>query len=164
MGDPMRIAKRAITRARELGLTPRRRRRKDLFEKGDQVWAVFDRDEHPGFDEAVTLCAQNGVCVARSDPCFELWLVLHKDDYDKACTRYDVQKELASLCPEYDKGGAKTPDCDDLVQRVEEAEHRAEAQLRRRVEVGEPHGNPSTTAGRLTRAIREADEAARPRD
>ena len=127
------------------------------------MWAVFDRDEHPSFKEAVDLCTQKGVGVARSDPCFELWLILHECDYDQACTRFDVQNAFASLRPEYDKGGAKTPDCDDLLQRVEEAERRAETQLQRRIVEGKPHGNPSTTAGRLTRAIREADAAARPR-
>ena len=110
------------------------------------------------------MCESNGIRVARSDPCFELWIILHERDYDRACTRRDVQRELASRRPEYDRDGAKTPDCADLVQRVEEAERRAEAQLQRRVAEGDPHGNPSTTVGRLTRAIREADEAARPRD
>ena len=164
VGVPMTVAERAAACARKHGLAPRQRKQRDSFEEGDQVWAVFDRDNHPRFDEAVALCESNGVCVARSDPCFELWLILHERDYDRACTRRDVQRELASLRPEYDKGGAKTPDCADLVQRVEESERRAETQLQRRVEEGKPHGNPSTTVGQLTRAIREADAAARPRD
>ena len=155
----MTVAQQAVDMA-----APRRRGHRDSFEEGDQVWAVFDRDEHPRFNEAVDLCAQKGVGVARSDPCFELWLILHECDYNQACTRFDVQNEFASRRPEYDRDGAKTPDCADLVQRVEEAERRAEAQLQRRVAEGDPHGNPSTTVGRLTRAIREADEAARPRD
>ena len=160
----MTVARRAAAWAREHGLAPRRRRRRDSFEEDDRAWAVFDRDDHPCFDEAVALCESNGVGVARSDPCFELWLILHERDYDRACTRRDVQGELASLRPEYDRGGAKTPDCADLVQRVADAERRAKAQLQRREREGAPHGNPSTTAGRLTRAIRKADAAARPRD
>ena len=160
----MTVAERAAACARKHGLAPRQRKRRDSFEEGDQVWAVFDRDNHPRFDEAVALCESSGVCVARSDPCFELWLILHEGNYDRACTRRDVQKKLASLRPEYDRDGTKTPDCADLVQRVEIAERRAKRQLQRRDEEGKPHGNPSTTAGRLTRAIREADAAARPRD
>ena len=160
----MTVAERAAACAREHGLVPGMRRRKDSFEEGDQVWAVFDRDDHPRFDDAVRLCERNGVGVARSDPCFELWLILHERDYDRACTRRDVQRELASLRPEYDRGGAKTPNCDELMRHVEEAERRAKAQLQRREREGAPHGNPSTTAGRLTRAIRKADAAARPRD
>ena len=49
------------------------RRSKDSFEENDQVWAVFDRDEHPRFDEAIALCDGHGVLVGRSNPCFELW-------------------------------------------------------------------------------------------
>ena len=163
-GVPMTVAERAVDRAKKHGLAPRRRKPKDSFEKDDQVWAVFDRDVHPHFDDAVKLCERNGVRVARSNPCFELWLILHERDYNGYRSRHAVQKDWEALCPEYDRGGAKTPDCADLVQRVEDAERRAEAQLQRRVKEGKPHGNPSTTAGRLTRAIREADAAARPRD
>ncbi len=138
------------------------RKQKDSFEKGDRIWAVFDRDAHPRFEEAVALCKQHGVGVARSDPCFELWLILHERDYDKPCTRQEAQRELKRLRPEYDRDGAKTPDCADMARRVEEAEKRAEAQLRSRKEEGAPHDNPSTTVFRLTRAIRRADENARP--
>ena len=158
-GAPMTVAEGAAAEAesRERG-----RRRTDSFEEGDQVWAVFDRDAHPRFDDAVALCERGGVGVGRSDPCFELWLILHQGDHDRPCSSREAQRELAQRRPEYAKDGAKTPDCDDLARRVEEAEGRAEAQLLRREEEGAPYGNPSTTVGRLTRAIREAAERARP--
>ena len=146
-GVPMTIAKTAIAVAKP-------RRRKESFEEGDQVWAVFDRDAHPRFEEAVRLCEQHGVKVARSDPCFELWLILHERVYDRPCDRREAQRKFECR-PEYD--------FDALVRRVEEAESRAEAQLRRREAEGAPCGNPSTTVFRLTRAIRDADERARPR-
>ena len=154
-GVPMTIAKTAMAAAKP-------RRRKESFEEGDQVWAVFDRDAHPRFEEAVRLCEQHGVEVARSDPCFELWLILHERDYDRPCDHREAQRELGGLRPEYDRDGAKMPDCADMVHRIEQAESRADAQLRRREEQGAPYGNPSTTVFRLTRAIRDADERARP--
>ena len=144
----MTVAKRAV---KEAG-----RAKPDSFEEGDQVWAVFDRDKHPRFGEAVALCREHGIGVASSDPCFELWLILHEREYDRLCGPDEAQKELASLRPEYDRRGAKTVDCDDLANRVEEAEERAEAQLQRRTEEGAPFGNPSTTVGRLTHEIRKA--------
>ena len=67
-----------------------------------------------------------------------------------------MQAELRRLRPEYEIDGAKTPDCDDLTRRVEDAERRCDEQLRRREEEGSPFGNPSTTVGHLTAAIREA--------
>ena len=51
----MTIAKAAVAYAKSEGLVPRSRRRKHSFEKQDQVWAVFDRDEHPEFQQAVLM-------------------------------------------------------------------------------------------------------------
>ena len=156
VGVPYTIAERAVQRAHELGLAPRSRRRKDSFEARDEVWAVFDRDEHPRFNEAVELCRRHRVGVGRSDPCFELWLILHERDYDRPDGRHAVQAELRRLRPEYEIDGPKTPDCEDLIRRVEDAERRGNEQLRRREDEGIPFGNPSTTVGQLTTAIREA--------
>ena len=159
-GVPMTIAERAVEEAN----ANRRRRKRDSFEEDDEIWAVFDRDQHPHFKDAVQRCEQHDIGVARSDPCFELWLILHERDYDRDCNHWDVQKDFEDLRPEYDRGGSKTPDCADMVRRVEEAEKRAEAQLHLREEEDAPFGNPSTTVFRLTRAIRDADERAKPPD
>jgi hypothetical protein len=162
-GVPYTIAEKAIEQAKSLGLTRHSRRRKDSYEENDQVWAVFDRDDHPRFEEAVANCETANVRVARSNPCIELWLILHERDFDRYEDRHDMQKILAELRPEYDPDRAKTPDCDDLVKRVDAAERRSKTQLRRRAEEDNPHGNPSTTVGQLTREIREANaRAARP--
>ena len=124
------------------------------------VWGVFDRDEHPRFNEAVELCRNHGIGVGRSNPCFELWLILHERDYDQSDDRHRVQAELRRLRPEYEIDGAKTPDCDDLIRRVEDAERRGEEQLRRREVEDNAFGNPSTTVGELTTAIRQAARTA----
>jgi hypothetical protein len=117
---------------------------------------VFDRDEHPRYEDAVRLCSAAGVGVARSNPCFEVWLILHETNYDKPSGRHDVQAHLAVLRPEYDPSGRKLPACGNLIKRVEEAEQRAELQLQRRDKEGMPFGPPSTTVFRLTREIRKA--------
>ena len=161
VGVPMTIATEAVKFAKSEGLTKTSRRKKNSFEKKDEVWAVFDRDEHPYFDDAVSLCQANNVGVARSNPCFELWLILHERDYDRPNHRNAVQRELKNLRPEYDNHRGKFPDCDDLVTRVEFAEERGDAMVERRKVEGDPHGNPSTTVGMLTRAIRIANESAR---
>ncbi|MDE0332467.1 MAG: RloB family protein [Nitrospinae bacterium] len=160
VGVPYTIAEKAIEYARVLGLDPRSRRKKNSFEENDQVWAVFDRDEHPRFDEAVALCERFGVHIGRSNPCFELWLILHEQDHNRAENRHEMQKIFESLRPEYKKDSAKTPDCVNLVSRVEKAEERSERQLQNHEQGGSPYGNPSTTVGRLTRAIREAAKLA----
>lgn len=157
-GVPYTIAEKAIEYAKTL-----RRGQRNSYEERDQVWAVFDRDDHPHFNEAVAYCQSNKVGVGRSNPCIELWLILHEQDFDRYEDRHAMQKILAKLRPEYDPDGAKTLDCDDLVKRVEVAEQRSETQLQRRVEEDNPNGNPSTTVGQLIREIREANaRAARP--
>jgi RloB-like protein len=125
------------------------------------VWAVFDRDEHPRYADAVRLCEEVGVNMGRSNPCFEVWLILHVADFDKPDDHRTVQRHLRELRSEYEPSQGKAPNCAELVARVEEAEARAETQLRRREAEGEPYGPPSTTVGHLTRAIRAAAQRAR---
>ena len=160
VGVPMTIATEAVNFAKSQGMTKTSRRKKNSFEENDEAWAVFDRDEHPNFDEAISLCQANNVGVARSNPCFELWLILHEGDYNRPNHRDAVQRKLKKLRPEYDYRRGKIPDCDDLVTRVESAEERGKVLVERREEEGDPYGNPSTTVGILTRAIRIANESA----
>ncbi len=138
------------------------RRNRELFEKVDQIWAIFDRDAHPNFNNAVNECEQNGIKVGHSNPCFELRLILHEQDFDSQLGRHQVQKKLGELRPEFDKNSAKAPDCEEMVTRVEEAEERSKKQLEDRRKDGNPYGNPSTTVGLLTRVIREADKLSSP--
>lgn len=46
-----------------------------------QVWVIFDRDDHQGIPEARRLAGKEGVRVAYSHPCFELWRLLHRTNY-----------------------------------------------------------------------------------
>ena len=161
VGVPMTIAQRALDFAREHGLLKSSRRRTNSFEENDRVWAVFDRDDHGKYNDAVNLCESNGIGVARSNPCFELWLILHETEYEKSDGRDKVQKKLESLRSEYDRKSGKMPDCEEMVTRVLQAEARGAKQLQRRVDQGAPFEAPSTTVGNLTREIREADERVR---
>lgn len=102
----------------------------------------------------MVLCEANGIGVGRSNPCFEVWLILHIEAYDKPDGRENVQKHFEKICVEYNKRKKKTPNCDELVISVIEAESRAETQLRRRSDEGMPFGPPSTTVGQLTQRIR----------
>jgi hypothetical protein len=151
VGVPYTIAERAAERARQV-----RRSHRNSYEEHDEIWAVFDRDTHPRIDDAVALCVRNRVGVARSNPCFELWLILHEADYDKPDDSRFAQALLCRLRPEYDPSSTKLPNCSELIARIEVAENRAEAQLARREAEGEPYGRPSTTVFCLTRAIRAA--------
>lgn len=159
-GTPINIADKAYNFAKNKRLLKKNRRHKNSFEKYDRVWAVFDRDDHERYSEAVSQCEKNGIGVARSNPCFELWLILHETDYDKPCGHKEVQKKLEELRPEYNRKNKKM-NCDEIIDQVTCAEERSEKQLERRNKEDNPFGPPSTTVGQLTREIREADKRSR---
>ncbi|MFD4830289.1 RloB family protein [Streptomyces uncialis] len=46
-----------------------------------QVWVLFDRDDHQDIPEAFRLAEKEGVRIAYSHPCFELWRLLHYQNY-----------------------------------------------------------------------------------
>lgn len=148
VGVPYTVAQKAVAVTQE---------RRDSFESRDEVWAIFDRDEHPRFAEAVDLCKKHKVGVAQSNPCFEVWLILHVEEYNKPNKAKEVQAHLKKLLPEYDPAASKSVDCAALVGQVEVAEQRGARLLARRAEEGSPFGEPSTNVGHLTASIRKAD-------
>ena len=102
-GDPMQVASKAIEHRRRS-----RRDRQSSFEETDQVWAVFDRDRHTTHAAALDACRRAGVHVASSDPCFELWLALHFEPYDKPAHSVQIQRRLHHLFPSYNHDKAET--------------------------------------------------------
>ncbi len=151
VGVPMTIADAASNKKQELAAS------KDPHEENDEVWAVFDRDAHPNFDEAVALCEKHGVGLARSNPCFEVWLILHIEDFDKACDRSSAQKHLKGIDNTYNPKKGKAPDCVQILENLAEAEKRATSQLKRRRNEDNSFGAPSTTVHLLTKALKKVD-------
>lgn len=98
-----------------------------LFENGDPyrniqrrafegVYAVFDRDDHGSYHDALKLAssldrklkndAKQSVPFRAivSVPSFELWLLLHFEDIQAPIHRDDVMRRLKLHIPGYDKG------------------------------------------------------------
>ena len=70
------------------------------------VWCVFDRDSFPAgrFNRAIQLAESNGIKVAYSNECFELWYLLHFEYLTSACSRHDYPGKLTRyLSRKYDK-------------------------------------------------------------
>lgn len=102
-----------------------------LFEQGDlqkgirpksfdQVYAVFDRDNHDSYFNALSL-AKSLDCKLRNDdrqpvsfnaiasvPSFELWLLLHYEDIQAPIHRDTVMDRLKRHIPGYEKGVGRT--------------------------------------------------------
>lgn len=141
-GTPEVIAKIAIEKAKQLGVIGKARAGLAWYERADEVWAVFDRDEHHHFEEGVRLCRENCIGVGRSNPCFEVWLILHFEDFHRPDARDQVLARLCGLCPEYKVGKGREVHFDAILRNLEAAERRAEEQCAaRRAEGGRIRGS-----------------------
>ena len=75
----------------------RRRRSRRSDQDFDEIWCVFDIDQHPNVSTAIHNARQSGVEVAVSNPCIELWLVLHVEDQTAHISRRNVQRRADEL-------------------------------------------------------------------
>ncbi|AGX86642.1 RloB family protein [Candidatus Symbiobacter mobilis] len=116
----------------ELGTAPIQvvRYAKELFEFGDkhkniqqrafeQVYAVFDRDDHGSYFDALQVAESldgklkndNKQFVRfqaiASVPSFELWLLLHYEDIQHPLHRNEVMRRLKIHIPGYEKGATR---------------------------------------------------------
>ena len=79
------------------------KRKDDEFLIYQLVWCVFDVDNHPNVPEARIMAADNGIELAISNPCFELWLLLHHRDCPGELHRHKAQTMLKDHVAGYDK-------------------------------------------------------------
>ncbi|QLG10998.1 RloB domain-containing protein [Deinococcus sp. D7000] len=65
----------------------------------DQVWCVFDRDDFPrdNFTNAIFKAESNGLRLAWSNQCFELWYLLHFRYTTGFLDRDSIYRELGTL-------------------------------------------------------------------
>jgi hypothetical protein len=103
---------------------------KELFESGDrhksiqqrafeQVYAVFDRDDHASYFDALKMAESlDGKLkndnrqfirfqAIASVPSFELWLLLHYEDVLHPLHRDEVMQRLKKHIPDYEKGATR---------------------------------------------------------
>jgi len=148
-GVPKTLVEYAVERKR--GADKEARRTRDSFYKYDEVWCVFDVDEHPRLAEAKQQATDNGLILAISNPCFELWLLLHFRDQTAELSRAEAQR----ACRDYIPGYQKTVPSDRVSPLYSEAVRRAVALdnwQKTRDNVG---GNPSSGIYHLTERVRE---------
>lgn len=127
----------------------------------DEVWCIFDVEQpknHPNLREAIALAGNKNVRVAVSNPCFELWLVLHFDEYARPLKTTEVIRLRRKYDKRKDKGldGARyMPLRDDAARRARDLENR-----HRGNGTEFPNNNPSSSMFRFLEAVeRPAEEA-----
>ncbi len=136
----------------------------------DSYWCVFDVEspadkQHPGLRESVGKAHDNGIKVAMSNPCFELWLILHHQNQTGFLTTDAAQHLRNSL----DGDSGKHLDGKVYMPLRQGAVDRARA-LRRKHEgdgTAFPADNPSTgfdlfvdEFSEFATAVSEADQDA----
>jgi len=141
-----------VRRAKEAKQEAERRaaRERDDNVAYDEVWCVFDTDEHPNLEQACRMARDNGIEVALSNPCFELWLLLHFRDSPGMQGRKDVARLLRKHVDDYDKHvdfAAYQPGYGSAVERAKRLESAARSD-------GEDGRNPTTGVHRLTESVR----------
>jgi hypothetical protein len=154
-GDPLALVERAISLRKHASQAAARERDQNLVY--DEVWCVFDVDEHARLDEARRTADASGVRLAISNPCFELWLLLHFTDQTATLSRQRASGLLKKHLPNY----AKHVRFEDLATGYDNAARRAAVLDNRHSQAGTDGGNPSSGVYRLTERIREFGKAQR---
>jgi len=127
------------------------RSKKDQNLEYDEVWCVFDIDEHPFLPDAKQQARDNQINTAISNPCFELWMLLRFQDQRAAIDRAHVQRECRRYLPAYEKDVPIA----ELLTRDGEAVGRARGLDAWQASRGCEGENPSTGVYRLTERIKE---------
>ncbi len=146
------VPKTIIESAKELKKEAEKQARgaKDDNLRYDEVWCVFDFDEHPHIPAAKQMARDAGIEVAMSTPCFELWLWLHFADQPGMQDRHRLQSMMKQHIPDYKKH-VNYSHCaagyEAAVQRAARLDKDAKA-------ANEEGRNPTTGVWRLTESIR----------
>ncbi|HEX7060054.1 MAG TPA: RloB family protein [Solirubrobacterales bacterium] len=150
-GGPLQLVEHAIDAKRRNERDAKRGRGR----AHDEVWCVFDVDEHPDLNRAMSLARDHGIKLAISSPCLELWFLLHFEDQtaylDRAQAQSSAKRHLRS-----GKSLSRTA-LEALDERYEIARDRAQKlDTKHRGDDSRPHTSPSSGIWRLVDSISEA--------
>ena len=128
---------------------------------GDQAWCVFDVDENDD-DElkaALSLADENGISIALSNPCFEIWYLIHYSFCSSKISRQDLLVKLDGHISGYHKKldvfsklNGRLPSAVKNAQQLNEMHERAG------VELISTRSNPSTQVFRVIETITKIKE------
>lgn len=143
-----------VQRAREHQRVNRRSRHGGQGIEFDDIWCVFDVDQHPNLGQAINEAKQSGIGVALSNPCFELWLILHHEEQTAPVDRRAAQRRARELGAT--NGKRLEPDSvETLLSGYEDARHRAQQLEERHLANGSDlSANPSSTVRALVDQLR----------
>jgi len=135
--------------------------------KYEKAWLVIDRDsfDKHNFKGTLETARQKNICVAYSNECYELWLLLHFKDVTSFRTRKELRSELnaefkSNFNIEYEKSEKFVYGM--LIDRQKEAIERAENLIKRAINdngcLNPFQDNPSTLIHILIRCLNQLEE------
>ncbi|MFD9287326.1 RloB family protein [Streptomyces sp. NPDC060030] len=152
-GEPTSLVRAAIAHKKRAPRSPEDRRT-----EYDEVWCVIDVEAprpHAGLEEALALARREGIEVVLTNPCFELWILLHFRDVSGPHTSEAAQKALEKLGIGGYTTSRKHFGFEHVRERFPDAADRAH-HLRRRSAVPGHANNPWTDVDRLVRRLKAA--------
>lgn len=120
--SPKQLVERACTEKKDAEKLFRQT--KDPNVRIDEMWCAFDVDQHLMIKEARQQAEANNVRLAISNPCIELWFLIHFTDQRGFIHRRDARRKLQRYIPEYDK---RLTSLNYLEDKFEDARNRAKA-------------------------------------
>lgn len=143
-GVPLTLVNRAVETKRDAEREAARGRGRAY----DEVWCMFDRDAHPNLSDALDLAARHGIEVVMSNPCIELWFILHFEDQTAAIDRHAAQRRSAELLGCEKNLSASATEL--MYSRYDEARRRAKnLDTKHEGDGSAPRSNPSSDIWRL---------------
>ncbi len=112
----------------------------------DKIFLMFDLD----VDGTLQKLRELGGILLASNPCLELWFVLHHRDQSANISSSNCIRTLKEIWPNYQKGKLTESQKRELIENINEAKARAQ-QLR-------CHDNPSTSVDLLIGYLEQALE------
>lgn len=146
-GAPLQMVQRAV-KAKKMNERQAKRRGR----AHDEVWCVFDVDQHANLKQAIALARDHDINLAISNPCLELWFLLHFQDQTAYIDGGDVQTKIENLL---NCGKRLDPDAlNTLETNYPAAKERARRLNKKHVGDGTPYpANPSSDVWRIVDSI-----------
>jgi hypothetical protein len=156
--DPNTVVRKAIDRLHALQRIAKRTG--DSSDKNFEVWIVIDVDTHHHLDRAIEAAENCDIGVALSNPCFEIFLIYHFEDWHAPLSARDACRRLADHIPGYGMGSGKGiaqhlygATHEIQCKAVHEACKRSEKSIKSRIDEGDPGGSPSSSCHKLVRKL-----------
>lgn len=147
-GTPLAL----VERAKETKTRAEREERRGRGRAQDAFWCIFDVDEHPNLSQAIEMAEANNINLAISNPCIELWFLLHFKNQTAHIDGHQAQSETRTAlgC-----GKALTDSALKLLaESIDTATDRArKLEIKHRDDGTPAPGNPSSGMWRLMHSI-----------